>query len=59
MDRHMAETLERFAQTGLLQRTTRGSRPLLGDGAASGTPAALSEAERERPMPVAGRPSGA
>ncbi|MGH8732852.1 MAG: DEAD/DEAH box helicase, partial [Burkholderiales bacterium] len=48
MDRHMAETLERLAKAGLLQRTTRGSRPLLGDAAATAPRAALSEAEREK-----------
>jgi helicase-like protein len=48
MDRHMAETLERLAKAGLLQRTTRGTRPLLGDGAATAPRAALSEAEREK-----------
>ncbi|MDQ3583278.1 MAG: SWF/SNF helicase family protein, partial [Pseudomonadota bacterium] len=48
MDRHMAETLERLAQAGLIQRTTRGSRPLLGDGAATAPRAALSEAERAK-----------
>jgi superfamily II DNA or RNA helicase len=48
MDRHMAETLERLAKAGLLERTTRGRRPLLGDGAATASRAALSEAEREK-----------
>ncbi|MGH8480070.1 MAG: SNF2-related protein [Gammaproteobacteria bacterium] len=48
MDRHMAETLERLAQAGLLRRTTRGTRPLLGDGAVAAPRAALSEAERAK-----------
>ncbi len=48
MDRHTAMALERLAESGLIKRTTRGSRPLLGDGPAAEPPTPLSDAERDK-----------
>jgi len=48
VDRDTADALERLVKTGLIERTMRGSRPLLEDGAGRDARTALSDEEKQK-----------